>query len=924
MDFATGPLSSLLPKLAKLLQDEYKLHKGARKGIEFLHKELETMHAVLRKVGEVPREQLDELQRIWARDVRELSYDMEDIVDTFMLDVEGPDPPSKRGARKVFNKMIRKVNKAMARREVAQDINDIKERAKELAERRDRYKVDGSAPTKTCVDPRLKAQYTKATEIVGIEEAKEQVIKMLAEGHCGQEKGIVSIAGFGGLGKTTIANAVYGEIKKDFGCTAFVSVSRNPDPKKLLKDMLYSFDKEKFKDEIHSTMLDVKQLIDLGHKHRYLIVIDDIWAKEPWDEVIKPALIENNMSRIITTTRNADVARHIGGYYRLKPLSVESSEMLFYGRIFGWEVKCPSHISQVSKRILKKCGGVPLAITTISSLLANKPHTIKEWDKVCESIGSGLLGSDPGAGSMKKILLLSYDILPSHLKTCLLYLSIFPEDYDIRKDRLIWRWVAEGFIQEKKGDQSLYGIGESYFNELINRSMIQAADTDEEGTPRACRVHDMVLDLIVSLSGEECFITTVSGDGNHSLGSKQAIRRLSLQNYTSWPIMKNMKKLRSISIFGPDGTVICSMPSLSCYDLLRVLDLRGCKLKDIASMRFIGSLSHLRYLGLSSSKDWSRDARDQLPVEIGKLRFLQALDVSQTNVKELPSSIVRLSQLMWLRGCQWATILRGRWWSVLPVGLKNLTSLEVLEQVEVTSGCIAEELGHLTQLRVLNVRVPSPDDIVNKAMQESLGKLKKIEDLYLDGNYDYTFDDFYGSMQGPLGNLGRLGIEDATYLPTWIKPSLLPGLSNLHIDVLRERKDDIHVLGTLPCLRCLQFVIRSAPEQGALDRCVVGDDAFPCAVSCEFAFADGPNLLPCMFPPGAMPRLQHLKLYIRIEEFGRDGGCSIDDLALGHLPSLRSVVLRIGGDDDEDSDEVREKLEHEAAVHPNHPTIRFW
>jgi len=98
MEFA----STLLPKLAKLLQDEYNLHKGAKKGIEFLHRELEAMHAALREISKVPREQLDDLQRIWARDARELSYDMEDIIDTFMVDVEGPDPPSKRGAKKIF------------------------------------------------------------------------------------------------------------------------------------------------------------------------------------------------------------------------------------------------------------------------------------------------------------------------------------------------------------------------------------------------------------------------------------------------------------------------------------------------------------------------------------------------------------------------------------------------------------------------------------------------------------------------------------------------------------------------------------------------------------------------------------------------------------------------------------------------------
>jgi disease resistance protein RPM1 len=138
MEFATVGLSTLLPKLAQLLEDEYRLQRSARKGIQFMYKELETMHAALEKVGEVPRDQLDEPRRIWARDVRELSHDMEDIVDTFMVDIEGPDPPGKRGVKKIFKKMTRKVTKALARREVAQEIDDIKERAKDLAERRER------------------------------------------------------------------------------------------------------------------------------------------------------------------------------------------------------------------------------------------------------------------------------------------------------------------------------------------------------------------------------------------------------------------------------------------------------------------------------------------------------------------------------------------------------------------------------------------------------------------------------------------------------------------------------------------------------------------------------------------------------------------------------------------------------------------
>ncbi|KAG2595927.1 hypothetical protein PVAP13_5KG118000 [Panicum virgatum] len=495
---------------------------------------------------------------------------------------------------------------------------------------------------------------------------------------------------------------------------------------------------------------------------------------------------------------------------RLKPLSEESSEMLFYGRIFGSKDIFPRQFSEVSKKILKKCGGIPLAIITASGLLANKSENIKEWFKVCDSIGSGL-GGNHVMDNMRKILLLSYYDLPFHLKTCLLYLSIFPEDYAINKTQLIWRWVAEGFVQQA-GDQSLFEIGESYFNELLNRSLIQPAYMDMDGTPRACRLHDTVLDLVISLSIKEHFITTILGDGKHSLESKHQVRWLSLlnNNNTAWSVMK-MPKLRSLTIFKPAGVAIDPItPTLSCYHLLRVLDLQGCNVEDLASLGLVGSLTHLRYLGLPSSS--KRSAK--LPIEIGKLRFLQTLDLSKAGVKEVPSSVITGlgRQLMCLRGLNDSG-------TDLPLdGLENLTSLEVLELATVTSKCIAKKLGHLTQLRVLHVivRLYTPDDdewsACTNALVESLGKLTRIESLQIQPLRFHPID-LDGSMAEPLENLSRLVCFDlTTLLPAWIQAASLPILSYLAIDVLHEQRDDIKVLGTLPCLRHLVFRVSLAPE----------------------------------------------------------------------------------------------------------------
>ncbi|VAH99915.1 unnamed protein product [Triticum turgidum subsp. durum] len=220
------------------------------------------MYAALRKVGGVPRDQLDEQVKFWANEVRDLSFIMEDIIDKFLVRVEGAEPTIKpHKLKKLMKKMGNLFSKSKTHHEISDEIKDIKLRVKEAADRRDRYRVHDMVANPagaTTVDPRLLALYKDQKEIVGIDDSLNDLTKMMSDGDgdASKQLKILSIFGFGGLGKTTLAKAVYDKLNTQFDCCAFVPVGRNPSLKKLLNDTLLEIAGQKYLE------LDERQLIN--------------------------------------------------------------------------------------------------------------------------------------------------------------------------------------------------------------------------------------------------------------------------------------------------------------------------------------------------------------------------------------------------------------------------------------------------------------------------------------------------------------------------------------------------------------------------------------------------------------------------------------------------------------------------------------
>ncbi|XP_048537093.1 disease resistance protein RGA5-like [Triticum urartu] len=910
---ATGALNSVLEKLGTLLVDEYNRLKGVCGEIKFLTDELTAMHAFLLKMSE--EEDLDVQDKVWMTMVRELSYDIEDSIDDFMQGLDHKDAKPDG-----FIKKIKHILGTLGKRKAHhRTFQDLKNQVIEAGERNQRYKTTQAfSNTKNAtVDPRALAIFEDASKLVGIDEPKAEIIRLLTEGNVyapvqQQQPKILSIVGSGGMGKTTLANQVYQDLKGKFECRAFVSVSRNPNMKKILRTILSEVAN---KDYAHTKARDEQQLISkissfLVDK-RYFVVVDDIWDVDTWN-IIKCAFPTTSSSnRIITTTRMNNVA-HLccsslnGHIYNIRPLDMGHSRQLFHRRIFKSDEDCPSHLQEISKKILRKCDGLPLAIIAISGLLANIDKTEDLWNEVKDSIGRALERNSSVEGMMK-ILSLSYFDLPSYLKTCLLYLSIYLEDSTIEMEGLIRRWIAEGFIH-REGKYSAYEFGERCFNELLNRGLIQPGEIDVYQNVKSCRVHDTILDFIISKSIEENFVTILGVPTLTIRNQSKVVRRLCVQGVekgNSAVLIADLvfSHVRSLTMVRG----LLEIPSLEEFRHLHVLDLMNCSELEDHHLENIVRLFQLRYLNLKCTEI------SKLPEQIGRLGCLEVLDLTGTYVKELPASIVNLRKLMHLLVNDFVKF---------PDGIAKMQAIETLKVVNASIQPLDFlcGLGQLMNLRNLRIHLDFGFDSDTEDTNMVGGEHNKaiVSSLYKLGTQNLrslTIGDRSGLLHEEslcLPTLDNLFIWFPAFpQPTWV--GSLRNLQQLRLVVKRFKQDDLCTLGALPSL-LVMYLVEQTESSGKL--------RFSGEVGFRFLkiFIYGGCLEPVdlMFGTGSMPKLEKLEL---------NAFCMVEANSLGfgieNLPCLASVKCIMVVGDDGIVEAVKTAMERGASTHPNHPSLLF-
>ncbi|XVF20704.1 hypothetical protein REPUB_Repub12eG0025400 [Reevesia pubescens] len=520
---------TILGTLNSLALREYEIASNLQTELGKLESTLSTIQAVLQDAEQ--KQWKSEAVNNWLRKLKDVAYDADDILDEFAAKA------LRWGARKNMSSQVRDFfssqNSTVFHFKKAHKLKQVRQRLDAVAEEKSKFHLTEKVGDVEIDERewRQTSSLVNESEIFGRNEEKENIINVLFTSSIDQnDLSIFAICGMGGLGKTTLAQLVFnGEmVEKAFDIRIWVCVSDDFEVKRLTEAIIESIDGSPSKiQELDPLQQDLQEKL---RGKRLLLILDDVWSEnyDKWDSLKLPLKSGAKGSMVIVTTRMEKVALTMATLpiYHLGYLLEDNAWLLFKQRAFFMKGEEHKKLEGIGKQIVQKCGGVPLAVKALGSMLRLK-HRESDWLSVKESEIWEL--PDDGS-SILPALRLSYDNLPSYLRQCFAYCSIFPKDSEMDKSQLIELWIANGFVPPR-GQRELHKIGDDIFLELSWRSFFQDVTEHYDGTV-TCKMHDLIHDLAMSIMRFECYMF----DNNKSLEFPKKIRHLHIPLRSMAPV----------------------------------------------------------------------------------------------------------------------------------------------------------------------------------------------------------------------------------------------------------------------------------------------------------------------------------------------------------------------------------------------------
>ncbi|RVW70276.1 putative disease resistance RPP13-like protein 1 [Vitis vinifera] len=590
---------TLFDKLSSVLID-YTRQVQVHDELNKWEKTLKKINAVLEDAEEKQME--EKVVKIWLDDLSDLAYDVEDILDDLATQALG--------------------------RQLMVETQPSTSKFRSL--------IPSCCTSFTPSAIKFNVEMrTKIENITARETEKAAIVDSLLHYHEPSDDAVrvIAIIGMAGVGKTTLAQFAYNHdgVKSHFDLRVWVCVSDEFDVVGVTRTILQSVASTSRKSDAKDLNQLQVQLNDELSGKKFLLVLDDVWSQDcnKWNLLYKPMRTGAQGSRVIVTTRDQRVvpAVRASSAYPLEVLSNDDCLSLFAQHAFIHTRNFDNHphLRAVGERIVKKCRGLPLAAKALGGMLRTQLNR-DAWEEI---LGSKIWELPKENNSILPALKLSYHHLPSHLKCCFAYCSIFPKDYEFNVDELVLLWMGEGFLHQVNRKKQMEEIGTAYFHELLARSFFQQSNHHSSQFV----MHDLIHDLAQLVAGDVCFNLEdkLENDDQHAISARARHSCFTRQEFEvvgkfeAFDKAKNLRTLIAVPITMPQDSFTLS--------------------GKISNQVLHNLIMPMRYLRVLSLTDY---IMGELPclIGIGKLKNLRHLDITRTSrLREMPFQFSNLTNL---------------------------------------------------------------------------------------------------------------------------------------------------------------------------------------------------------------------------------------------------------------------------------------
>ncbi|KAH7854560.1 hypothetical protein Vadar_015331 [Vaccinium darrowii] len=523
-------------------------------------------------------------------------------------------------------------------------------------------------------------------------DSRASIYKDLTDALKDSNVNMIGVYGPGGVGKTTLVKEVGDQMRQDgtFKQAAIAAVSKDLNVKEVQSKLAESLNL-KLKattDDQEGRRTELWNKFTNGDK--YLVILDDIWEMVDLKKMGIPISDGKTGCKVVLTSRKEDLLRitmKADRNFRIAELPEAEAWDLFKKKV-GNSIESRPEIYPLACELCRQCKGLPLAINALGTALQDKPdYTWKNAsDKLKKYMLTQIEGIDQGVIATLRV---SYDMLQSSdAQSCFLLCCLFAEDAEIPIDELTRHCVARRLLAQNP--HTLDEARNAVFTVVDALKLASLLTTGAH--ENVVKIHDVIRDIGISISRDEKAFLVDHGalrwPENPIDGPSYSTISLNFKNIKEFPDGLVYPQLYTLMV---DNSELSEFPDGLVDPQLYTLMFDSSELSDLeVPDNFFNGMAQLTVLSLTKMRMW------RLPSSLAKLKYLRMLNLNGCELEDIAILKDMKSNLEVLS-------LRGSSIKSLPPEIAQLTSLRLLDLrdcsslIEIPQGIIS----NLTNLEEL-------------------------------------------------------------------------------------------------------------------------------------------------------------------------------------------------------------------------------